>query len=152
MTEGQDSRLIPLIGGLGILMVAAGIVVGTVQALRPAPATALPDGGAPALAIVAPAAGDTVDSPVTLRFTAGDRLALGPMGWASDQLHLHAYVNGTEVMPAAADIEEEADGVFRWTLPVPPGSAQIQLRWAGMSHGAIEDGASAPVPVVVRRP
>lgn len=150
MNEARDSRLLPLIGGLGILMVTAGIVVGTVQALRPAADEPLAVANAPALVILQPAAGDTVDAPLILRFTAGDRLALGPMGWASDQLHLHAYLNDTEVMPAAADIVEEADGVFQWRLSAAAGTARLQLRWAGMSHGAIEAGASEVVPFTVR--
>ncbi|MGH6618317.1 MAG: hypothetical protein ACREF6_02095, partial [Alphaproteobacteria bacterium] len=77
--QPSSSRLVPLIGGLGILMVAAGIIVGTVQALRPAPE--LPAGGAPAIVLIAPQPGDTVDGAVPLHFTAGNRLQLGPMGW-----------------------------------------------------------------------
>ncbi len=145
----QSSRLVPLIGGLGILMVGAGIVVGAVQALRPQPTDAVP-ADVPALTLLSPAVDDTVETPVPLRFTAGDRLELGGMGWASGDLHLHAYVDGREIMPAAADIEALQDGTFRWTLPVEPGTRTIQLRWAGMSHGAIEAGASDAIRVHAR--
>lgn len=145
--QQQSSRLVPLIGGLGILMVAAGVIVGMVQALRVGP---VPVGGAPPLAILAPAPGDTVEAPVGLQFSAGSRLVLGPTGWTSDDLHLHAYIDGREVMPAAADITPLDDGTFRWSLPVTAGERRIQLRWAAMDHGTIEQGASAAVPLVVR--
>ncbi len=141
-----SSRLVPVIGALGILMIAAGVLIGAVRALRSAPVTA----EAPSLVVIAPAAGDTVTAPVALRFTAGNELELGPMGWASGALHLHAWVDGTEVMPAAADIHDAGDGTFVWTLPLEPGNRILQLRWAGMDHGDIEAGASRAIGVVVR--
>lgn len=144
--ERSTSRLVPVIGALGVIMIAAGVLIGAVRALRPAPDTV----EAPSLVVIAPGAGDTVTAPIELRFTAGNDLALGPMGWASGALHLHAWVDGREVMPAAADIRDTGDGTFVWTLPLEPGSRTVQLRWAGMDHGDIEAGASRAVGVVVR--
>lgn len=145
----RTSRLVPLVGAVGILMVAAGVVIGTVQTLRPV-AGAAPGSDAPPVVLLSPTTGDTVASPIRLRFTAGDRLGLGPMGWASDDLHLHAYVDGREIMPAAADIAAADDGTFSWTLPLEPGVRRIQLQWAGMDHGAVTSGRSSEVTVLVR--
>jgi hypothetical protein len=105
---------------------------------------------APSLVLVSPSTGDTVASPLRLRFTAGDRLALGPMGWASDDLHLHAYVDGREIMPAAADIVAADDGAFEWTLRLEPGVRRLRLQWAAMDHGALTAGRSTEITVVVR--
>lgn len=149
MTKQRESRLVPLVGGLGILMIAAGIVVGTVQALRPEPEPT-PAGNVPAIVVLAPQNGDTVEAPLELRFRAGDDLALGPMGWASADLHLHVYLDGTEIMPAAADIVSQDDGSFVWRVPVTPGTRTFEMGWAGMQHGAIPEGASDPVMVHVR--
>jgi hypothetical protein len=150
MTDKEhDSRLVPLVGGLGIIMIAAGIVIATAQALRPAPATPAA-GDVPAIVVLAPESGDSVDAPIAVRFRAGDRLALGPMGWTSDDLHLHAYLDSTEVMPAAADIERQSDGSFVWRIPAVAGARTLALTWAGMQHGAMRAGASEVVSVVVR--
>ena len=149
MSEKHDSPLVTLVGGLGILMVAAGIIVATAQALRHEPETAAA-GDVPSITLLAPQSGDTVDAPIPVRFRAGDRLALGTMGWASDDLHLHAYVDGVEIMPAAADIEPLGDGAFLWNVPAYPGEHTLELGWAGMQHGAISEGASEAVRVVVR--
>lgn len=149
MEQERQSRLVPLVGGLGVLMVAAGIVIATVQALRPEPPPTAA-GDVPAIVMLAPQPGDTVDAPIAVRFRAGERLALGPMGWASGDLHLHAYVDSTEVMPAAADIEPHAGGTFLWRIPAAPGERTLELTWAGRQHGAISEGASEAVSVVVR--
>lgn len=149
MTRQQESRLVRLVGGVGILMIAAAIVIATVQALRSEP-PATPASNVPGIVVVAPQNGDTVGAPLAVRFRAGDRLALGPMGWASADLHLHAYVDGTEIMPAAADIVPQDDGSFVWRIPVTPGTRTFEMGWAGMQHGAIPDGASEPVTVHIR--
>ena len=144
-SEQRTSRLVPFAGGLGILMVAVGVVIGAVQTLRP-----VAGADAPALMLLSPSTGDTVASPVRLRFTAGDRLRLGPMGWASDDLHLHVYVDGREIMPAAADIAAADDGTFGWHLPLEPGVRRVRLQWAGMDHGAVTAGRSREITVLVR--
>lgn len=141
----RSSRLVPLVGALGVIMIAAGILIGAVNALRPEPGA-----GAPSLVLIAPADGDTVASPVGLRFTAGNELSLGPMGWTSNDLHLHAWLDGTEVMPAAADIRDAGDGTFLWTLDAEPGARTLQLRWAGMDHGDLDAGASRSIGIIVR--
>ena len=150
MTETQNrSRLVTIVGALGIIMVAAGLVVLTVRALTPdTEITAA--GDVPRITLLAPQSGDTVGSPIPLHFTAGERLALGGMGWASDDLHLHAYLDGAEVMPAAADIEAQPDGTFVWNLAATRGIRTIELSWAGMHHGALQEGESDQIRIVVR--
>ena len=147
-TNSSASPLVKLVGALGILMVATGVVVAMVQALRPDAGTAA--GEIPAITLLTPQPGDSLSAPIIAHFRAGDRLELGPMGWASDDLHLHAYVDSVEVMPAAADIEENADGTFTWHIPAESGAHTLQLSWAGMHHGSITDGASEVVHIVVR--
>ena len=146
--NNSASPLVRLVGALGILMVATGVVVAVVQALRPDARTE--DGEIPAITLLAPLQGDTVSAPIIAHFRAGDRLELGPMGWASDDLHLHAYVDSVEVMPAAADIEVNADGTYTWHIPAESGAHSLQLSWAGMHHGSITAGASEVVHIVVR--
>jgi len=143
----RSSRLVTLVGGLGIFMVAAGILIGAVTMFGPRTDLST---GVPSLVLIEPQAGDTVGRPLVLRFTAGNELALGGMGWASNDLHLHVYVDGTEIMPAAADIRDAGDGTFLWTLPVESGMRRVQLRWAGMDHGNLEIGASREIDVVVQ--
>ena len=150
MTETQNrSRLVTIVGALGIIMVAAGLVVLIVQALTPErEVTAAAD--VPRITLLAPQSGDTIRSPIPVHFSAGDRLALGAMGWTSDDFHLHAYVDGAEVMPAAADIEAQPDGTFIWHLAATPGVRTLELSWAGMHHGALQEGASDQIRIVVR--
>jgi len=143
----SSSRLITLVAGLGIFMVAAGILVGAIDMFGPRTDLSL---GVPSLVVIEPGAGDTIASPAVIRFTAGNDLALGGMGWASNDLHLHIYVDGTEIMPAAADIQDAGDGTFLWTLPVEPGTRTLQLKWAGLDHGDLDVGASREVEVIVR--
>ena len=142
-----SSRLITLVGAFGMFMVAVGILIGAVNMFGPRTDPSL---GVPSLVTISPQPGDTVDAPLVVRFTAGNDLTLGGMGWASNDLHLHAYVDGTEIMPAAADIEDAGDGTFLWTLPTEGGSHTIQLRWADMDHGDIQVGASRTIDVFVR--
>ena len=145
----RGSQLVTLVGAVGAVMVVTGIVVAAVQALRPEPSSAAA-GDVPAIEVIAPQPHDTVDAPIAVHFRAGDRLALGRMGWASDDLHLHAYVDGAEIMPAAADIEARSDGTFVWRIPAAAGERTLELSWAGMQHGSLREGASGEVRIVVR--
>lgn len=91
--------------------------------------------GVPPLRILAPAAGDVVRNPVTLRFSTPAELRLSPAGWNAGDLHLHLMIDGRELMPAASDITP-ADTGFAWRLPpLPPGSHRLYLSWAGRHHG-----------------
>lgn len=147
--KDRGSLLVSMVGGIGAVMVLAGVVVAAVHALRPEPSSAAA-ADIPAIELLAPQPGDTVAAPIAVHFRAGDRLALGRMGWTSDDLHLHAYVDGAEIMPAAADIEARRDGTFLWRIPAAPGAHTLELSWAGMQHGSLREGASGEVRLVVR--
>lgn len=90
----------------------------------------------PPLTLVSPRSGDSVANPVMLQFRTPAQLELhSGMGWMAGELHLHAMVDGTEVMPAAADIRAAGDG-WEWQLPpLEPGNRQVHLSWAGRHHG-----------------
>jgi hypothetical protein len=94
------------------------------------------DATLPALAIVAPADGDSLRNPVTLRFTSAAPLELHTgMGWMAGELHIHAMVDGAEIMPAAADIRP-AGNAWEWRLPLlDAGERTVYLTWAGRHHG-----------------
>lgn len=105
-----------------------------------------------ALVIYDPAPGAVVERPVTLLFETRAPLSLEPAGWVAGRLHLHASVDGVEIMPGPNDIRPLGAGRFRWQLPatVAAGTRQIQLYWAGPDHRPLVDGASAPVRIEVR--
>ncbi|HSJ10912.1 MAG TPA: hypothetical protein VK928_13395 [Longimicrobiales bacterium] len=94
------------------------------------------DATLPALAIAAPADGDSLANPVTLSFTSAAPLELHTgMGWMAGELHLHAMVDGAEIMPAAADIRPVGTG-YEWRLPnLDAGERTLYLTWAGRHHG-----------------
>lgn len=89
--------------------------------------------------------GDSVD--VVFRTTAP--LSLTPRGWMAGRLHLHAYVDDTEYMPAAADIRTLDEGRFLWRLPVSPGDRLIRLAWSGADHRPLRPGMSPAVRIRV---
>src|SRR5690606_29759157 len=94
----------------------------------------------------APASGDTVTNPVTLRFRTPADLAFdSAMGWMAGDLHLHAMVGTLEIMPAAADIEGSGS-TFTWRLPaLDAGTHRIYLTWAGRHHGSLRGQADTVV-------
>jgi hypothetical protein len=99
--------------------------------------------------LIEPAAGAVVDSPLVLRFATTAPLALTPSGWGTEELHLHARVDGVEYMPAAADIVRHGSA-FVWTLPtVRRGSHTVRVGWANLAHRELSAGA-AEVQISVR--
>jgi hypothetical protein len=103
----------------------------------------------PQLSIVHPTNGP-IDSPLVVRFTSSSPLRLGATGWGTGDLHLHALINGTSHMPAAADIEV-TDSVYVWTIPsAPRGSVVISLGWGDQRHRELRSGASDTVRPVIR--
>jgi hypothetical protein len=90
---------------------------------------------------------------------AGDRIALvfatevplegGPDGWGARGLHLHAGVNGAEIMSGGARIEALGGNRYRWELPLAAGTYRVELFWASHQHGRIARGAATPVEVTV---
>ncbi len=135
--------LLLVVGGL---LLAIGLWTGGNDHATPAPAAA------PAtLTIVEPKDSAVVDAPLEITFATTAPLRVTPMGWQAGRLHLHAIVDGTEVMPGALDIRAVGDGEFRWKLKsVGPGTHDLRLVWARPDHRAIPEGASRDVPFTVK--
>jgi hypothetical protein len=105
---------------------------------------------APALTIISPAQGAQIDSPLVLRFTSAQPIALRASGWGAGQYHLHAHVNSVEHMPAATDITRQGSE-YTWAIPAAPrGPLTIRLGWADLQHRAIVSGASDTVHAAMR--
>ena len=108
-------------------------------------------GGIPALRILSPAPGDTVDQPVVVEFDAGARLEPGPTGWTADGRHLHLFAGQAEMMATSAEIERAGGTRYRWRMQrLPHGATTLRLAWSDERHRTIEPGASPPVPVQLR--
>ncbi|MGH7481074.1 MAG: hypothetical protein ACRELV_02890 [Longimicrobiales bacterium] len=104
-----------------------------------------------ALTMIRPAAGDTLPAgPTMLRFATSAPLELTPRGWMAGSYHLHAYVDGVEHMPGAADIRALDDGRFVWTLSLESGLRRLRLAWASGTHRALGTGSTAAITVHVR--
>lgn len=104
----------------------------------------------PTIVVLAPGDGAAVDSPLVVRFTTQAPVELGPSGWGTAHLHLHARIGNVEHMPAAEDITRSADTLI-WTFStVPRGAHTLKLGWADLSHREIATGASAPISITIR--
>lgn len=102
----------------------------------------------PQLTLFEPLDGADVDGPLSLVFAPGARISPGPTGWEVGPLHLHALLNGQELMPGRTDIRMLDDGRYRWDLPrLEAGEYEIRIVWALDDHGSIERGAADPVTV-----
>ncbi len=138
---------------VGILMVGITVLVlgFWVDARRGAGAGAGNPVGPPQIVLVEPEAGAVVGSRVPVLFEVPAQLRPGPGGWQTGRLHIHATVDGRELMPGREDIERVGASRYRWTLPpLQPGAYTLQLFWSDPAHRPIEEGASATVSVEVR--
>ena len=103
------------------------------------------------LTILSPRAGETVDSPLIVRFAASHAVSLMPTGWGFERLHLHAWIDGVAYMPAAADIRAADGALHTWTIAsARRGARQIQLGWADAAHRELSVGRSDSVKVLIR--
>jgi len=109
--------------------------------------------GAPGLSLIAPAPGSTVENPIEMRFRTDATIQRMPGGWGIDRLHLHAEVNGRELMPGPTDIERQQDGSYLWRLGnVPTGDLRLRLFWSNEAHQRVTESMSDPVEVRVGTP
>ena len=99
------------------------------------------------LALLAPGNGAVVSSPLRLTFrTAGAGLTSTPTGWGVDGHHVHAEINGQEVMPGQKDISRAADDSYVWVLPESPrGDVSVRLVWSDSRHRAVVGGATEQI-------
>jgi hypothetical protein len=112
---------------------------------------AVSDVRAPALEVIAPAAGATVEGVLEVRFRSDASLGRMPGGWGTGELHLHAELGGREVMPGAADIRREPDGSYSWAIGRPgPGGHTFRLFWSDADHRPLLQSATEPITVRVR--
>jgi hypothetical protein len=142
---GPSGTLPAIIGlalaGIGIL--ALGLWLGTRERV---PAV-------PALTLVTPAAGEAVDRPLVLVFDVSPtRLRIGPGGWGVGTLHIHAWIDEREFMPAAADIEYIGSPArYRWVIDgVEPGERTARVGWSDAQHRPVAAGMSDTVRFTVR--
>jgi hypothetical protein len=147
------ARTLPdlLLGLVGGAMVIGALVVIVFGGERDTGANVSRIAEAPQLTLAEPAHADTVSADAPLVFRSSRELRLSPQGWGVDSLHIHAAVNGRDVMPAAPDIVRRADGGYAWHLRrLPPGPATLRLYWSGPDHRPMEPGATETIQVYVR--
>lgn len=105
----------------------------------------------PALEIVSPVSGATIDSPLVVTFRSPQPIEAGPTGWGASGLHLHAWVNDIQYMPAAADISAAGESRYRWSLPsVARGPLIIRLGWADAQHRPLSAGSTPDISVSLK--
>jgi hypothetical protein len=103
----------------------------------------------PPLTMLSPTVGDTVPRPLRIQFTSAAAIESLPGGWGAAGYHLHASIDGTEVMPGPQDIRSERAS-YVWTIPgVPLGEVDVGLSWSDANHRALPETATSPVTIVV---
>jgi hypothetical protein len=146
MSETQRPNFLPVIIGIALTCVLLG-ALGYLANRRSKVQNEPP----PSLGITSPAPGMATDSPLVIRFTSSHPLDLRASGWGHDNFHVHAVVNGTEVMPAAADIVRADSQHYEWTIAgIPRGSATYYLAWADQAHRPLRQGATDTVRFTIR--
>ena len=139
----KSDRILGIIAGVMIVL-AIGLLINAL--VRPA----ITD-GPPRLELLAPADGDTLTLPVTVRLSSAAPLTIQPGGWGVPGYHVHVEVAGEELMPGPNDMRPAAVGEYLWDLPtVAPGPTSMRLFWADVAHREVADGAGSAIDVVVR--
>jgi len=136
----------PVLLGIG-LTCAFLLLIGYAASKR----RALESAQLPRLTITAPAEGDVVDSPLVVHFTSARPIGLQPSGWGYEDFHLHAWINGVQYMPAAADIRQVDSDTYDWTLAsIGNGGAQIYLGWSDQAHRERRQSSSDTISFEIR--
>jgi hypothetical protein len=136
---------------LGVALIALALVAMGLWADRQGRSIAAAERHPPAIELLAPAEGAVLRGVVELRFASPADLRRGPGGWVSGPFHLHAAVDGQEIMPGAADLARTGEGEYRWTLgTLPAGMREIRLFWSDRYHREVEGSGTAPVRVEIR--
>lgn len=130
---------------VGAILLVIGLITG--RGSPSAPPASPPD----TLTIVTPTDSAAVPAPLAITFATRAPLRVGPMGWQAAGYHLHALVDGKQVMPGAMDIRALGQDQYRWTLKdVPAGDHTLRLVWARPDHRSIPEGASPEISVTVQ--
>ncbi|MDQ3308804.1 MAG: hypothetical protein M3497_01615 [Gemmatimonadota bacterium] len=145
-TRSFSDRLLGFVGG-GLLLLALAVAINSLVRGNSSEAQLSP---AQPLVLAEPRNGATVSNPVELLFTTGAALTQTPMGWGAESLHLHAAVNGQDVMPAGPEITSLGSERYRWMLRLPgPGNYTLRLFWSGPDHAPLAEGASEAIRIRV---
>jgi hypothetical protein len=112
---------------------------------------AAPASPPPGIALESPRNGAVIDGALEVRFRIGGVGERMPGGWGVGEYHLHAELDGREIMPSPADIRRLPDGAYAWTIGTPsPGEREIRLFWSDRAHRPVAEGATGRVRVTVR--
>lgn len=105
----------------------------------------------PPITVVEPRDGAEVAPPVAVVFDPGSRMRRDASGWvAAGRYHLHAMIDGVELMAAPHEIQPLEGTRYRWVLPLAPGEHRLRLQWSGPDHRTLAEGGSPPLVVRVR--
>lgn len=139
--SSQRPSIVPAVIGFGLggLLI---LVVGLWTASRRAVPAVVPR-----ITLLQPSRDTTISGDLILRFTSTLTLSQQTAGWGAGRHHLHALVNGTEVMPAPADVARTGPNEYAWTIRAIPDSARVQLIWALPNHRRLTAGASQTVQI-----
>ena len=106
----------------------------------------------PKLIIESPKMSEVLDSPLVVRFSASPALQLRSTGWGIGGLHLHAWLNDQQIMPAADEIKEVGDRTYEWQMRSITRARAIHLHlgWADMAHKPVPEGNSDEIQFDLR--
>jgi len=105
----------------------------------------------PEIVLLAPTDGAIVEGIAEVVFETDADLRRGPAGWEIRGYHIHAAVDGRELMPGADDITRLDGNRYRWAVrPLDPGPRELRLFWSDRQHREIAEGASRTVRVTSR--
>ena len=105
----------------------------------------------PSIEVLSPVEGEAIAIPLQLRFRTSASIGRKPGGWGTGDFHLHASIDGLEVMPGPADVQPGPDDSYLWTFAcLRPGDTQIQLFWSDAAHRPIEGARTPPLGVRLR--
>jgi hypothetical protein len=131
---------------LGVLLLAFAMWANEAGKRAGAEARAVPE-----IVWVEPAEGALVEGAAAVVFETAADLRPGPAGWEAAGNHIHASVDGVELMPGAGDISRLDTNRYQWVIrPLAPGFRELQLFWSDRRHRPIEEGASRTVRIESR--
>ena len=138
-----------LLGALGVGMVMLALVVLIRGGERDG--AARPLAAPPAIEMLEPAPGSVLTEPLAVDFRVDGDLVQQPSGWGVAGLHVHLQLDGLELMPSAADIEQLPSGGYRWSVGrLEAGPHRLRLFWSDAQHRPVEAGGSTPVEIEAR--
>lgn len=106
----------------------------------------------PQLVLLEPADGAVVGDAVGVVFETDVTLRSGPAGWeAPGGHHIHAAVDGLELMPGPGDITPLDGGRYRWLIrPLSPGTRELRLFWSDRNHREVAEATTPTIRIEVR--